>query len=125
MRTEQGSGIISSFIGALFVLIFLIALSRLVGILLVSQRLNAAAQNSVRMLSVAGANQNPLFASQIETQIENEFPDYANSLFFNVNQNGNLLTFQIRLDNLPISPWPTIQAGSCTLSASATSFIEY
>lgn len=125
MRTERGSGIISSLIGAIFVLIFLIALSRLAGIMLVSQRLNAAAQNSVRMLSVASANRNPLFTSQIETKVENEFPTYAKSLDFRLSQNGKLLTFEIELNNFPVSPWPTIQIGSYTLTASATSFVEY
>lgn len=93
--------------------------------MLVSQRLNAAAQNSVRMLSVASANRNPLFTSQIETKVENEFPTYAKSLDFRLSQNGKLLTFEIELNNFPVSPWPTIQIGSYTLTASATSFVEY
>ena len=126
LRTESkpGSGIVSSLVGLIFILTFLVSAAKLTEMVLLTQRLNALAADSVRRLTAGGGLANPNSQAEIESRIKNLLPDYKNDLAFSQERSGNLLTFQIRVNDYSITVWPGLSAGPFTLSASASSRME-
>jgi hypothetical protein len=123
-ESEQGSGMISSLVGLIFVVAFLVAAAKLTKIVLVEQRLNALATDSARRLGTAGALQSQNSLNQVEGRIAALLPAYANDLSFSLEKNGDMLDFQIHLSNYSVTFWPNLGTRLYTLTASATSHIE-
>lgn len=123
-ESESGSGIISSLIGILFVLTFLISLAKVTQLVLVTQQLNAVAQDSVRELAVGSAQNNPNSLSMVENHIVSMFPQFKNSLEYSFTSSNNIATFTIYLTGYTLEIWQKIGYGPVTLSASASAYME-
>ena len=115
---------ISSLVGLIFVVAFLVAAANLTKIVLVEQRLNALATDSARRLGTAGALQSQNSLNQVEGRIAALLPAYANDLSFSLEKNGDMLDFQIHLSNYSVAFWPNLGTRLYNLTASATSHIE-
>lgn len=123
-ETKPGSGIVSSLVGLIFILTFLVSAAKLTEMVLLTQRLNALAADSVRRLTVGSGIANPNSEADVESRIDNLLPTYKNDLAFSLQRTGNLLTFQIRVSDYSITVWPGLGAGPFTLSATASSHME-
>ena len=122
--SKPGTGIVSSLVGLLFIVAFFVAAASLTKLVLVEQRLNAVAADSVRRLSAGQAIGNTLMVSEIEQHVDDMFPELAGNMSFFTQRTGNLTEFRIQLSNYSVQIWPGISAGPYTLSASATSHTE-
>ncbi len=122
--SKPGTGVISSIIGLLFVVTFLVSAASLTKIVLAEQRLDAVAADSVRRLTVGEAFADATYQSGVEHQIEEMFPSYKKNMSFSLQREGSLLTLQISVSDISVSIWPGISAGPYTITASATSYIE-
>lgn len=123
-ETKPGSGIVSSLVGLIFILTFLVSAAKLTEMVLLTQRLNALAADSVRRLTVGSGIANPDSEAGVESRIDSLLPAYKNDLAFSVQRSANLLTFEIRVNGYSMTVWPGLSAGPFTLSASASSHME-
>lgn len=121
---KPGSGVIGALVGLVLIAISLIAASKLAETVLLAQRLDALAADTVRRLTVASASINPDTRDILEQRIEDLLPNYRNNLSFSVLQSSNLVTFQIHLNDYSVSIWPGLSSGPYTLSAAATARSE-
>lgn len=111
---------VGALIGLIFVAICLLAVARLTETVLLTQRLDALAADSVRRITVASGVANPNAENEAELRIENALPNYRDDLSFSLMQTSNLVTFQIHLSNYSVAIWPGIGTGTYTLSVGAT-----
>ena len=126
LRTEAklGSGMIGALIGLVFIAVSLMAAAKLAETIILTQRLDALAADSVRRLTVASGSANPNTQNELEKRIEDLLPSYKNNLSFSLSQSSNLLTFRIQLNDYSVFIWPGLNAGPYTLSAAATARLE-
>lgn len=122
---EDGTGIISSLVGVLFICFFLISVTKITEIILLTQRLDALASSSVRKLSVASAQGNAQAITQTESQISDSIPLYRNQLSYHLSTTTNFLVFSIFINDYSITVWPGLSLGPYRLKGSAAARIEY
>lgn len=123
-KSENGSGIISSILGLLLVSVFLVSTAKISEMILLSQRLNAIAQNSVRQLAVVSSLNNPTALTDTEIRIGEILPKYRSSLNYSYAVKDSLATFTVSLPGYTLSIWPGIGTGPFDLSASASARLE-
>lgn len=92
---------------------------------ILTQRLNSLAADSVRRLSASSAINNPGALALAEQEVATSLPTYKNDLSYSLVSGASSLTFTIFLHNYSVLELSGMGAGPYTLSASATSHLEY